>query len=214
MDKDERERERLTRVAENRNSAAPIVADLVKAGFPIQSIADLFDKGLDYHAAVPILLDWLPRVSNRDVKEDIVRALSVKWAKPHAARALISEFHRAQDTSGDDIRWAIGNALEVVADDSVFDELVEIVQDRRCGRARQMVAVALGNVKRPEAVEVLLGLLNDDEILGHVIIGLGRLKAPRARSAIERYANYPVAWIRKAAKKAIAMIDQSSGRLH
>jgi hypothetical protein len=210
----ERERDRLNRVAENRRASAPVVADLVKAGFPVESVSALFNDRLDYRSAMPILLEWLPKLSNQDVKEEVVRALSVKWAKPDAAPLLVREFRRAEDSSEAGIRWAIGNALEVVADDVVFDDLVGIAQDRGCGMARQMIVVALGNMKNPRAVDVLLGLLDDEEVLGHAIMALGKLKAREARTAIERYLDHPKSWVRKEAKKATAKIDKAGGRLH
>jgi len=48
---------------------------------------------------------------NRDVKSAIVRALPAKFAKPEAAKPLLKEFMQAQDSSGGDIQWVIGNAL-------------------------------------------------------------------------------------------------------
>lgn len=207
-----REKERLARVAENQKAAAPVVADLVNAGFPVESVWDLVNKRLKYRDAIPILLEWLPSLSNQDVKEQIVRALSVKWAKADAAPLLVREFRRLEDPGGSSLGWAIGNALEVVADDAVFDDLVKIVQDPSHGRARQMVAVALGNMKDPRAVDVLLGLLGDEEVTGHAIMALGKLGAPEARPTIEGYLSHPKSWVRKEAKKALTKIDRARNR--
>ena len=207
----EKERDSLARSAENREAAAALLADLANAGFPVESVSDLFNKRLDYRDAILMLLEWLPRISNRDVKEEIVRALSVKWVKPDAAPLLVREFHRVEE-GGSSLRWAIGNALEVVADDTVFDDLVEIVQDPSYGRARQMIAVALGKMKDPHAVDVLLGLLDDEEVTGHAIMALGRLGAQEARPAIEGCLSHPKPWVRKEAKKALAKIDKARNR--
>lgn len=207
-----REREGLARGAAISEAEAPVVADLVNAGFPVESVWDLFNKRLNYREAIPILLEWLPKISNQGAKEGIVRALSVKWAKPDAAPLLVREFHRVEEPSGGSLRWAIGNALEVVADDTVFDDLVEIVQDSSYGRARQMIAVALGKMKDPRAVDVLLGLLDDEEVTGHAIMALGRLGAQEARPAIEGCLSHPKPWVRKEAKKALAKIDKARNR--
>jgi HEAT repeat protein len=209
---DQGERERLTRIAESRRDAAPVVADLVRAGFQVEVLDELLDKKLDYQRAVSILLSWLPKVSNPDVKESIVRVLSVPLAKP-AARLFVDEFRRAApDQSA--LKWAIGNGLEVVADDAVFEDLVEIVRDPKHGKAREMVAAALGNMRNPRAVDVLIGLLEDEEIAGHAIMGLGKLKARAARAAIERFLDHPKSWVRQEAKKAIAKIDKAGARRH
>lgn len=76
--RDQRERERQRAVETNRRDAAPIVRDLAEAGFEVEWIADLHNERLNYETAIPILLEWFPRIENPDVKEDIARALTVR----------------------------------------------------------------------------------------------------------------------------------------
>jgi hypothetical protein len=109
---------------------------------PVTSIPELHHQGLDYRAAIPVLLDWLPKITNRIVQETIVRVLSVPWAKPDAARPLIRLFIDLDDDPQPAPRWAIGNALEVVADDQVSDDLIDLAADRRYGTTRRMIVLA------------------------------------------------------------------------
>ncbi len=205
----DRERFRQKEIAENIRVARPIMEELRQLGFAVESIADLYNLRLDYRAAIPVLLKWLPRIDNPDVKETIVRALTVRWARPTAAGALVEEFRRAHDPTGSGLRWAIGNALEVVADESVFEDLVEFVRDKRYGPTREMVAMALGRMKDPRAVDVLIEALGDEEIAGHAIAGLARLKAERAAPHIEPFLHHPNARIRREAKGALARIAKA-----
>lgn len=62
------------------------------------------------------------------------------------------------------------------------------------------------------AVNGLLKMLDDDEVNGHAVIGLGRLKDERARSALEPFLHHPKAWIRQAAKQASAKIDRAAAK--
>ncbi|KAA0233481.1 MAG: HEAT repeat domain-containing protein [Actinobacteria bacterium] len=188
-------------------STGALLVELAEAGFPVASLTELRTSGLRYRAAVPVLLRWLPTVSDRQVKEDLVRALSVPWARPVAARPLIAEFDRVVDPTGTGLRWAIGNALSVVSDDSVFDDLVRIVEDRVFGKARQMVVLGLGRSKRPEVVPVLIGLLGDEEVSGHAVKALGKLRAQDARPALERMVSDPRSWVRREAQKALAKLS-------
>jgi len=206
---EERERERLAAVARNKVDAAPVIAALHVAGFAVDTIADLFNKKMDYQTAIPILVEWLLRVANPDVKQDVVRALSVKWAR-HAAPLLLAEFERADDPTGLSMRWAIGNALEVLAGDEIADGMIKLAMDRRYGRAREMVVVGLGKLKDSRVADVLMSLLADDEVVGHAVMALGKLRARMARSRIEPLLNHPKPWIRKEAKKALANIDKTS----
>jgi hypothetical protein len=207
MNVEERERERLAVVARNKADAAPVVGELRAAGFAIEGIADLFNRRLNYQKAIPILLAWLPKVTNPNVKEDIIRALSVKWAKRTVAAALLLvEFERADDAS---LRWAIGNALEVLATVEIADDLIRLATDRRYGRARQMVVLGLGKLKDARVVGALIDLLADEDVVGHAVIALGKLQARAARSRIESLLDHPKSWIRKEAKKALARIDKA-----
>ncbi|WP_353115080.1 HEAT repeat domain-containing protein [Microbacterium sp.] len=158
---------------------------------------------------MPILLAWLDLVSDPRVEAEIVRALSVPWARPTATAPMIEAFRRVPasvDPTGLGLRWTVGNALEVLADDAFFDELVDLVQDRSFGRAREMVVLGLGRSKRREAVDVLLGLVDDPDVDGHAIKALSKLKAPAARAAFEEKLDADRAWVRSAARQGLARL--------
>ncbi len=205
---EEQEKQRQSRAEEHAKVAAPIISELQEAGYGIRSLDELRLSGTRYTSAVPILLKWLSRISAADVKESIVRTLSVPWAKPLAAKPLIQEFHSVPKDAHL-LRWAIGNALEVIADDSVSDDIITIVSDPANGIARQMFVLALSKVRNPKAIEVLINLLKDDEVAGHAIEALGKLKATGAKPVIEKFLVHPKAWLRSAARKALARIEKA-----
>jgi hypothetical protein len=205
----EKEQQRQKIISINLKAAAPVVAELKDAGYQVEWISDLFNKRIKYKDAIPILLRWLPIIENVDVKEELVRALSVPWAKPVAAPVLIAEFHKMHSESNSGIKWAIANALSVVADDSEFEEIVNLVQDPQNGASRKMLALSLSKMKNQHAEDVLINLLDDDEVAGHAIIALGKLKSKKAYPALERFLIHPRSWVRNEAKKAIAKIDKA-----
>jgi HEAT repeat protein len=73
-----------------------------------------------------------------------------------------------------------------------------------------MLAVALGNMRDPRAVDVLVELLDDEEIAGHALMALGKLKARAAMPAIRRFLEHPKPWFRKEAERALAKIQKAS----
>ncbi len=183
-----------------------MIADLAAAGFEVGAVGDLRRLTTPYPQAVPVLIRWLPRVHDPAVKEDIVRTLSVPWAKD-AAPLLLSEFERTEDSTGTGLRWAIGNALEVLANDMIADGMIKLATDRRYGKAREMIVVGLAKLNAARVADVLLELLADDEVVGHAVMALGTLRSRAARPRIERLLTHPKSWIRKEAKKALANID-------
>lgn len=204
----QQEDERRRNLESYRTAARDVLADLAAAGFEVEAIGDLRRLGTPYPQAVPVLLHWLPRVRDAAVKEDIVRTLSVPWATD-AASLLVSAFEQAEDPTGTGLRWAIGNALEVLANDGIADELIRLATDRRFGKAREMVVLGLGKLRDARVTDVLLNLLSDDEVVGHAVMALGKLRAKTARSRIEPLLNHPKPWVRKEAKKALASIDKA-----
>jgi HEAT repeat protein len=71
-----------------------------------------------------------------------------------------------------------------------------------------MLAVALGNMKDPRTVDLLIELLSDDQVVGHALIALGKLKAHKARRHIESLLNHPKPWISKEAQSALTKLDE------
>lgn len=182
--------------------ARGVIADLAAKGFAVESIADLEKIGA-YETAVPVLVKWLARVENPAVKKDLVRTLSVPWARG-AAGALVAEFRQTDDSS---LRWAIGNALEVIATDEIADGMITIAIDPSYGQSRQMVVLGLAKLSASVVTDVLIRLLGDEEVVGHAVMALGRLRAVKARSAVAPLSEHPTAWVRKEAKAALKRLD-------
>lgn len=135
-----------------------------------------------------------------------MRALSVPAARPGAAAALIDEFRKASDPSETGLGWVVGNALSVVADDSVFDEIAVLAQDDGYGKARQMIVMGLGRSKDPRAAPLLVGLLGYEDVAAHALMALGRLRPPGVRPAVERLLDHPRVLVRREAKKELARL--------
>jgi HEAT repeat protein len=167
------------------------VVDVLPSRYAVKHSGDLGPGVLERRAAIA----------------DLRRAHHVPTQRV-VAIGFIAEFRNAPFDQPLGIKWAAGNALAEVADDRVFDDLVELATDKHHGRAREMVAVALGNMRNPRAVDVLVDLLADEEVAGHAIMALGKLKAVTARPHIERFLQHPKAWVRREATRALAKIDK------
>lgn len=193
------------------NEDARIAAVLnERAGLDIKSVFDLVNSKASYPQAIPVLLECLPGIRDKWIKEGVVRALSVKEARGNADAALVHEFKSIppDDREHQSLKWAIGNALSTVATDKVANDLYELAQDKAHGKAREMVVVALGNLRDPGAVEVLMNLLDDEEVCGHAIIAVTKLKAPQAVPKIQYLTKHPKPWVRKEAGKAISKLTR------
>ncbi len=210
----ERQRKQMEERKEYRRlyaeAAKGLIHDLADAGFTIESLGQLRQRGVGNRSAVPVLSKWLPLVTYRPLKDDIIATLGSAWARPEAARPLIDEFRRIDPVADTypSVRWSIGDALERVADESVLDDLLEIATDGSLGYNRDLIVAALGNMRKSRelVIPVLLELLNDDQVAVYAVMALGKLKAHEARQAIEPFVDHPESWVRKEAKKALAKL--------
>jgi HEAT repeat protein len=120
---------------------------------------------------------------------------------------LLDEFRRldGEPPSGEQLRFTIGDSLERIADESVFDEVIAIALDTKHGASRGLVVAALGNMRRARApaVATLMTLLEDPEVRGYAVMGLGKIRAGEAREAIERLIPTAASWERREIKKAL-----------
>jgi HEAT repeat protein len=186
--------------------------ELQEAGYAVDSVYDLVRIKTPYKTAIPILLKWLPRVNASDAKENIIDRLAVPYAKPGVARPLIEEFLKAPDVPEPKYKMRIAEALRIIADEEVYDDMVAILRDKRHGGYRTSIAEALGHMKNPGAVDVLIEMLSDEEIGGHAIAGLRALKDPKARPFLEPFLTHKEYWWRKEAAAAIKAIDKKIER--
>jgi HEAT repeat protein len=197
-----------------------LFARLADVGYPVGALSQLAQSGLRYAEAVPVLIEALEEGLQEDLDnwDDLVqlewlaRALSVPWAKKLGLDPLIRAFRQVPlgepEAKSSYVRWAVGNALDVVWDDSRYDDLASLINDRRYGWARRMLVRGARKSKRPEVVDLLLGLLDDPDVSGYATEALSRMKDPKARPGLERMAGDKEAWVRKYAARGLERLDK------
>ena len=176
---DER-RERRRRDGPGWIEAEPLLAALEAAGI------DTVDFGVfgpasfttfDFARAAPILVEWLPRADDPRLKEAIVASLAgQRAAQGEGARRLIEDFRRPEYADEPSLRWAIGDTLATIAGPADADGIIELLRDPSGGKARQMLCDALVRTRDTRRVDVLIELLADDDVAGHAISSLRRIR--------------------------------------
>lgn len=187
-----------------------VVTALRRCGLNVSSVWRLVNTSEVYGDAVPVLIEMLGKVEDLGEVEGIARALTVKEARPLAAPPLIAKFRRLIDDRSERagaVRWAIANALTVVADKELTDDIVELLALPESGSARQMLALALGKLKAEKAVPLLIELLKDEQVVGHAADALGKIKAKEAKIPLEQLISHPRTWVRNEVKKALERIQ-------
>ncbi|NUO55844.1 MAG: hypothetical protein HOV71_19865 [Hamadaea sp.] len=193
--------------------------DLAAAGVRVKHPGDLTTLEDLPEAAVPVLIRWIEEIGTADLPDrdrwylwdTVARALSVRAARPDAGPALVRLFRDPRLPEG--YKWTVGNALDQVADAALLDEMIELATDRSHRGARQMVVQALGRIgkgpRREEVIDVLIGELDDDDVVAFAITALMKLKATRAVEQISRHVDSPVPIAKKAARIAVAKLGGS-----
>lgn len=186
--------------------ATKIKEELLKAGVRVNDIYDLVNTSKPYPEAIPVLVSMLREDIPDDViKEGVIRALAVKEAKGMAGAVLIDVFHKTPKTK-ELIRWAVGNTMNSVITKEDVPKVCAIVRDKENGMSREMFVQSLGKVKTAATEEVLIGLLDDEEVVLHAVIALGRQKSQQAKEKLRLLLGHDEPVIRREAQKALNRI--------
>lgn len=174
-----------------------------EVGVNIDSTWDLVNSDSDYTRAIPTLLRILPEIEDPRVTEGLIRAVTVPEARGRASRPLIAAMQANRHNLL--LAWAIANALSVVVtpEEDVFDELATLLVDEELGMSRQMLAEALLRTGDERTSGVLLRVLPQPELSGHVLGALGRLRARETAPIISGYVESKNPFVRREARKAL-----------
>jgi hypothetical protein len=126
----------------------PLLAELAKAGFILESIWDLVNTSRSYPAAIPILSHYLTVTKHSSLRDGIARALTVREARGAAARVILDELKRQFDPHGSEARWTLANALTVAADASLADELLALYEDPAYDDVHERLRKTLRRLRR------------------------------------------------------------------
>jgi HEAT repeat protein len=209
----QRQRDHDEHVARSRrayeDAAAGLLADLADTAVTASTLAEL--RSSKEKAAVPVLIDWLPRADYLPLKQDIIDTLGQRWTGQEAIDALIAEWDRTDPATDPDsgVRWTIADALSRVVDDRHRDDLVRMARDQDAGTDRTFIVIGLGRMKKSKdtVIPVLLDLLDDPAVTAAAITALGNLKDPAQAPVIERYVNDNDDWTRDQARKALRKLQ-------
>jgi len=195
------------RVARRLKEAGVLVEDLYSS-----------DRGPTARArAEPALRELFEEVDSHAMRSRIVRLLShgqtsVRWflaklegliREPSPPDAVLSEPDAI-------VGWDLAAALSTKADESVFSRVAELIRDKRLGNSRQMLAFAVARVtkRRAEAVELLLGLLDDPDMVIHAADALARMRATEAIPRLKGLAESHVPYARRSIEKALRKLTR------
>lgn len=191
-----------------RLEARPILEELRAAGIELMDIEAFSLRGLPSTAAARtaavILLRGLDRVSDPDLQATLVRALADPRVRAIATAPLLERFGAMRDPAlnGHDrpseamgaqrrLKTWLGSALSTLARDEHFDALAALLRDPAHGRRRVYLLWALAHVRRPDAVDLAIELLDDEELNQQALHALGDLWSERGEAVLAPIAATP-----------------------
>jgi len=180
-----------------------ITKRLSRIGIEVNSIFDLVNTSQSYSKAIPELVEIVGAdFENIWIREGVVRALAVKEAKG-LANGVLLKIYEETSVEFNSFRWAIGNTFSIIMLKKDIPEVLEIVKNKENKTSRQMFVSALGKFKGVQEVEdTLLDLLDDEEVIIHVISALRKIASDSAYSKIEKLAVFSErSVVRKEARK-------------
>jgi hypothetical protein len=180
VDSQERDRRRQDRLTAFREEAAPVKEALAAAGIDPTGFGRFVNRPypgvlepahFDQERAVPVLLDWLPRVRSEYVKESMVRHLRTKAAKGIAVEPLVEQFKHSENPS---YKWVVADVLQYICGKSHFHTLAELAGDSRHGEGRAPLVDMMWRIKTEQADRIIITALGDPEISFQAMSALRR----------------------------------------
>jgi hypothetical protein len=142
---EERESKRRSAEEKFRVEEEPILSDLSEVGYRVNSVWDLVNSSSSYPKAIPVLLKHLHRSYHPRIREGIARALAVREARGIAAEEILDELkHVGEEAPG--LRWALANALTVVADAKMAGKIEALAKDARYKDVGEPLKLALSKL--------------------------------------------------------------------
>jgi hypothetical protein len=149
----------------------PLLSDIKAAGFNVTSVYDLVNTTEPYDAIIPVLLRHIRLPYPSVILEGIARALGVKAVRPHW-NELVELYRQAdgrsnqldEDLPRGNLKDGLATALSVIADRTVFDEVVSLLNDRSLGITRSAFVSYLAQSRDPRRWQILEELKNEPEL--------------------------------------------------
>ena len=115
--------------------------------------------------------------------------------------------HKIWNT-GEKIRQ-LASASQMAFNRDQIDRILNIGLNNRAKRGRQSFVMLLGKVKYREYSDALIPLLQDDDVSGHVIDTLYKMRVNSYVALITPFLNHKQTWIRNTAKKYVQKFENS-----
>jgi HEAT repeat protein len=212
---DQQRSKHQARVADYEHDAEPVKAALTAAGIDTGDFGRFVNRpvpgvleppNFDAARAMPVLLEWLPRITNEKLREAVVRHLAIKTRDGLVAEALIEEYRRPGSASH---KWVVGDTLAFVCQKRHFSAITDLAADTSYGMGRQPLVGMLWRIKTPAADEILLNALADpDTALAAMSALRRRFGNAAARKHIASLLQQPDQRVRRAASQQLRRIDR------
>lgn len=126
----------------------PLIDDIKKFGRHVDTVWDLVNANEPYPELIDVLTTHLVRNYQPKVLEGIARALTTSDAKvTQAPKVVLTELQRrARDA--DETRWALANALTVIATPDMLHALERLLDDTRFADCHVALRLAVKRLRQ------------------------------------------------------------------
>jgi hypothetical protein len=145
---------RLRQAIADAEAEAPVVEALRKCGLDVDSVWRLVNMPNTYDHAIHVLADQLQRPYPDRVLEGVARAMAIPAAR-EVWNEMISVFRAWNDPTAFGAKAGLANAIAAAADDSVIEDVIQLIQERQHGDNRALLLTALGRSRDPNAHRAL-----------------------------------------------------------
>ena len=111
-----------------REDADELIEALKKVGLWVEDLWEFINTRDRYTEAIPLLIQYLPKLKDKDSIEAVIRALTIKEAKGIACKAVITAYHSG-DKTNENNHGVCANNLDTTLTMDYIDDVVEIISE-------------------------------------------------------------------------------------
>jgi hypothetical protein len=142
------EAEQEARKRRSKEEQALLLADLRRVGYRLETVWNLVNTADSYPEAIPVLLDHIKRPYKDVYREGMARALTVREARGIAGPVIIDVLRNSEDADSQ-LRWALANALTIVADRADRDAIKALIEMEADSDVNDRLKRALKTAAKP-----------------------------------------------------------------
>ena len=122
---------------------------------------------------------------------------AIGYNKDLLVEMILEEFDKKEQKS---YLWEYGDLLYTIKNYKYLPQYIDIIKNSAFKESRQMIILLVGKCKKQDVIPVLISLVEDETIYGHVIDALSNFEGKEIIQIMDKYKADKIKWMQHCCK--------------